>query len=208
MLVATGAGAFCTLAAWAERHADPGSAANLALRGPAFGLAIPLATYALVSVALGRARPEEAVGGAGLFGADRRTASLGALFATSLVSAFVGLLIAATTVLVAFARVDAATLMDTLTSAWIGALTGWAYAFFFGAASTVGRRGGGRFLALLADWLLGPMVGAGAVLFPRAHALNLLGAEPVMGLPQLASAGVLVGLATAAAGVTALRTRA
>ena len=207
LLVATGAGAFCTLAAWAERHADPAAAASFALRGPAFGLAIPLATYALVSLALGRARPEDAVGGAGVLGANRRTAAMGALIATSVVSAFVGLLTAATTVLIAYARVDAGTLMDTCTSAWIGGLTGWAYAFFFGAASTVGRRGGGRFFALLADWLLGPMVGVGAVLFPRAHALNLLGAEPVLGLPQMASAGVLVGLAVAAAGVMGLRTR-
>jgi len=205
-VIGGGAIIFCAIAAWAERYADSRTALNLALYGPTFGLAIPAASLVLVSVALSRSRLDYAVECISLLGANRRTAALGALLATSGIAALAGSLTAAVTVLVANARWDAASLHDAITCAWIGAMTAGVYVFFFGAASTVGKRGGGRILAFIADWLLGPMVGAGALVFPRSHALNLLGADPVLDLPQTSSYAILLALVLVYAAAAALRT--
>ncbi|HNT00335.1 MAG TPA: hypothetical protein PKL73_25455 [Polyangiaceae bacterium] len=207
LLIAATSGAFCTLAAWAERHADPASAASHALRGASFGLIIPLATLAVVTLVFQRHRPDDAVGCAAVLGANRRLIVVGALLATSIISAFLGLVIAALTVLVAFARIDALVVTDLLTSAWIGALSGLGYTWYFGAASTLGRRGGGRWLAWVFDWLFGSTLGVGATLFPKSHLLNLLGAEPVMGLTQKQSFAALLGIAFVSAAVLVARIR-
>lgn len=207
LLVTFGAVSFCTLAAWAERHAELSTAANNALRGPAFGLAIPIASLALVTLALGRKRLEDAVEPVATLGGGRRSAALGALLATSAVTALLGALTGATTAWIAYGRLDGSVLMDALTAAWIGALAGGVYAFYYGAASSVGKRGGGRLWALVADWLLGPLAGVAAVIFPRAHALNLLGATPVLDLPQVASTAILLGMAGLFAALASLRTQ-
>jgi len=210
-LIAGCAVAFCALAAFAcsrlERTAGQESAVSQALWFAAFGLVIPLASSALTAASLSRRRLQDAVECVGLLGADRRPAALGALLVTSLVSAATGMLAAAITVLVARAPWSAGAMHDVITSSWIGALTGCAYVFYFGAASTIGPRGGGRVFALVADWLLGPLVGSAAVVFPRAHALNLLGAAPVMELSQQASAGILIAMIAAYAALAVLRTR-
>jgi len=208
LFITLGAVAFCTLAAWAERHANATTAASNALRGPGFGLAIPLAVLSLVSVALARTRLGEAVEGVAVLGGNRRAAAVGALAGTSMIAALLGAVTAATTALIAYGHVDGATISDALTAGWIGGLTGAVYAFYFGAFSSVGKRGGGRTVGLLADLILGPLTGTAAVVFPRAHALNLLGAEPVLQLPQAASTAILAGLLGLFAVVAALRTRA
>ncbi|MFW5738821.1 MAG: hypothetical protein ACOC1F_00500 [Myxococcota bacterium] len=207
LLITLGAVVFATLAGWAERHANALTAAELALRGPAFGLAIPLASLAFVTVALARTRLDEAVGSVALIGGNRRAAAFGALGGTAVITAFVGLVTAALTTIVAYGDVTGAAVGDAWTAAWIGGLTGGVYAFYFGLSSGFGKRGGGRIVALLADLILGPLVGTAAVLFPRAHALNLLGADPVLALPQAASFAILVGMAGVFALSAALRTR-
>jgi hypothetical protein len=208
LFITLGAVSFCTLAAWAERHANATTAASNALRGAGFGLAIPLAVLSLVTVALARTRLEEAVDGVAILGGNRRAAVVGALAATSLIAALLGTVIATTTAMIAHNQIHGAMLSDAWTAAWIGGLTGAVYAFYFGAFSSVGKRGGGRIVGLLGDLILGPLTGTAAVLFPRAHALNLLGAAPVLELPQLASTAILAGMLGVFASVAMLRTRA
>ena len=205
--IAGGAITFGALGAWAERLADNATAANHALCGPAFGIAIPLTSFAMVSVALRRVRPDNAIENVASLGANRRAAVVGSMLATAAIAAAICLMIASVTSLVANSSWNADSSNDVFTSAWIGALTGGAYVFFFVAASTVGKTGGGRVFALLADWILGPMVGAGAVVFPRSHALNLLGAEPVMALSQRASSAILAAMVVVFAAIAAARTR-
>lgn len=207
LLITLAAVSFSTLAAWAERHVNAVQAADVALRGPAFGLAIPVAALSLVAVALRHARLNDAVASIATLGGDRRAAALGALAGTSVVTGLLGALAALATALVAHGQVSAASLFDAGTAAWIGGLTGWVYAFFYGAASSIGKRGGGRIALFLADLVLGPLVGMAAVVFPRAHGLNLLGASPVLDLPQVASTVILVLMACAFSAAAALRVR-
>lgn len=208
LFITLGSVSFCTLAAWAERHANAATAASNALRGPGFGLAIPLAVLSLVTVALARTRLDDAVGGVAILGGNRRAAVMGALAGTALIAALLGTVTATTTALIAHNQLQGATLSDAWTAAWIGGLTGAVYAFYFGAFSSVGKRGGGRIIGLLGDLILGPLTGTAAVLFPRAHALNLLGATPVLEMPQLASTAILAGMLGVFASVAILRTRA
>jgi ABC-type arginine/histidine transport system permease subunit len=95
---------------------------------------------------------------------------------------------------------------DAIASAWIGGLTACAYASLFFAGATVGVRGGGRWAALIFDFALGSTTGPFALLCPRAHAINLLGGEPVMMLSQTSSAGVLVLLSIGFGAIAIART--
>ena len=54
------------------------------------------------------------------------------------------------------------------------------YALYFGAASLLGKRGGGRKWALIIDFVLGAGSSALAAPWPRGHVRNLLGGEPVV----------------------------
>lgn len=97
---------------------------------------------------------------------------------------------------------------DAITSAYVGGLGGAAYACWFSCGATFGRRGGGRPIALVLDWLLGAHGGTAAVFAPRMHLRNLLGGEPPFQLPERVSALALLGLSVACVLVTARRVRA
>jgi hypothetical protein len=184
---------FGMLAAFAERKVAAGDAASRALQGPVFGLALPIAVLALVSAAMERRRVDDVMNAAGLFGASRRLAALGAAAGLALVAAMLGLMTAAASTLVAYGPPSAVSVTDAVTAGWIGALVAATYAALFMAASTFGARGGGRLVVLVADLLLGPLSSKAAALMPRAHGLNLLGAADVApGFSQRASFGVLV----------------
>ena len=62
-------------------------------------------------------------------------------------------------------------------------------------------------MAFVVDLLFGSMAGVAALPFPRAHALNLLGSEPVMVLPQSASMAALAALTLLYASIASWRTR-
>ena len=81
-------------------------------------------------------------------------------------------------------------------------LGGAAYAAFFAAGSSFGKRGGGRLVALVVDVALGGGHGAAALVVPRGHVRSLLGGEAVMAMPGRGSAlalVVMVGVFTALA---------
>lgn len=191
-LIAAAAVAFATIASVAERKVALGDAASRALQGPAFGLAIPIAVFALTSTALQRGRLDEAMGSLVLIGAGRRAAAIGAAAALSVAAALLGLVTASASALAAHGLFTGASIADAATAGWIGALVSIAYALLFAAASNFGARGGGRFAVLAIDLVIGPMSTRVASVLPRAHALNLLGAPDVApGFSQRASFAAL-----------------
>lgn len=208
LAIAAATVAFSTIASFAERKAAVADAASRALQGPAFGLAIPIGTLALVSTALARGRVDDAMQPAAMLGASRRVAALGAVAAVAIVAAMLGLLTGAASALAAHGPPTAASLTDAVAAGWIGALAGVTYTVLFMAASGFGVRGGWRVPALLVDLVFGPIMSPMAVLLPRAHALNLLGASDVAaGFGQPASSAALAVLALLFAGILTARVR-
>ncbi len=185
--------AVALVAGW-ERAQAPSVAADRALTGAAFGLALPLLAFYLVRQVTDRRRLDEAVLEVARHGASRHWAILGLVGTVAVVLAALGGSIAAVTVAVARGLGDPLLLGDLAISAWLGILGGAAYAGLLGLGASIGRRGGGRVASLALDWFLGTGTTALAAPWPRAHLRNLLGAEPVLGLPQGAAMAILVGL--------------
>lgn len=188
-----------------ERRAGPG-AADRALQGAAFGLVLPLLTYAAMERAMRQRRCDAAALELARHGADRRLCVLGLLAAAAAISAAAGGVIGLLAVAGARASADRAFAGDLVAAGWIGALGGAAYAAWFGLGSLLGRRGGGRLLALGLDWVLGAGVGVAALPWPRAHVRNLLGLEPLLGMPQWSASLVLGAIVVVGAGACASRT--
>jgi len=151
MGITAAAVAFAAIASYAERKAVVSDAASRALQGPGFGLALPIAAFAVLSCSLGRGRLEAGVSPAAALGAHRRLAALGALVGAAVVAAAIGALIACVTALAGHGPPSAASVSDALTSSWIGALTAACYTFYFGAGASFGAQGGGRVIALGLD---------------------------------------------------------
>ncbi|MBK8996362.1 MAG: hypothetical protein IPM35_11530 [Myxococcales bacterium] len=190
-----------------ERRAGSIVAADRALTGVALGFVLPLLAHGTVARALAGARLDAALGDIGRWGGDRRTGALGVALSLSLVLGLAGALIAALAVGVVRAPADPLLWRDTLTSAWIGALAGASYAGWFCLGSTLGKRGGGRGVVLIVDWIAGASAGAAALFWPRGHVRNLLGAEPVLAMPQWTATLALVVLGSAYVALSAWRVR-
>jgi hypothetical protein len=91
-----------------------------------------------------------------------------------------------------------------LPSASIALSGATAYVAWFCLAASFGKRGRWVWAPLLADFWLGDGGGAFAVIWPRAHLINLVGGDAVMGLPQRHSSVLLVAMALVLACVAAL----
>jgi hypothetical protein len=189
--------AVVALVAFFERRAAPSIAADRALGGVALGITLPLLCYAVVARVLGGQRLGAALSSLARHGGNRRQGAVGVVMVIAPVGAFAGAVLAALAVIVTRAPADPMLFADLGTSSWIGALAGVAYAAWFVFGSTVGRRGGGRFWTLVADWVLGVGATAAALPWPRGHVRNLLGAEPVLGMPEWSASVALVVLTTA-----------
>jgi hypothetical protein len=183
------------LVAFVERRALPLAAADRALTGVALGVVLPLLGYGTVARALDGRRLDQALASLARHGGNRRQAALGVVLVVTPLLAIAGALLAALAVIVTRAPADPLLLSDLRTSSWVGALAGTAYAAWFVLGSTVGRAGGGRIWALVADWVLGAGATAAALPWPRAHVRNLLGAAPVLGMPEW-SASLALGALT------------
>jgi hypothetical protein len=96
---------------------------------------------------------------------------------------------------------------DVLASAYAGALGGAAYAALFALGASFGRRGGGRMVLLVTDWVLGANSTALALLTPRGNLRNVLGGAPPWGLGERGSAIALLALAFVFAAAAVRRTR-
>ncbi|MDP9152364.1 MAG: hypothetical protein M3O36_20755, partial [Myxococcota bacterium] len=88
---------------------------------------------------------------------------------------------------------------DALASAYAGALGGAAYAGWFFMGASFGKRGGGRPMLLVLDWVLGASGGFAALITPRAHLRNVLGGAAPLAMSGQASSASLVAIAVACA---------
>ena len=197
---------FVALVAVAEKHAGLFGAADRALEGKVFGAILPLALFSVSARVFERTRLDAAAHPLARFGASRRAVGLGLIVASMLVCALLSAVVAASTAIVAHDPSAPPRAVDALTSAWIGGITGAAYAALFAFGSTFGARGGGRYWALFADFIMGSTGGFAALLVPRAHAQNLLGGAPPLLLGQPVSFGCLVFLAVAWSALSLART--
>lgn len=162
----------------------------------AFGaLVVPLLCYAIAGGALGAGSLSSAGGPAVMFGATPARA------AAITIAVIVGASVASCAVLgaavatVAHGSSDPPVAGDAIASAYASALGAAGYSSLFALGSTFGRRGGGRVVALVADWLLGANTTAVALVTPRAHLRNLLGGTPPAALGERWSAVGLLLLA-------------
>lgn len=185
-----------------QREATTAQAVDRALVA-IFDLVIPLATFALVSAAIGRQRLQDAVWPLARFGADRRAVALGVIAASAGVSAAIAAIATVLGIVAAHGPTSPPLLLDAVTSAWIAALTAAAYAAWLSLGATFLRFGAGRLAVLIADFFLGA-VGLVAWVMPRGLALNLLGLAATE-LPQRGASAALVVTALAAAALAALR---
>lgn len=174
----------------------------------AFGaLVVPLLAYAAVAAAVGGQSLIASVAPMVTFGASPwRAASVTVAFAVltaALPAALLGALVAG----VAHGVDDPPAARDALVSAYAGALGAAAYAGYFALGASFGKRGGGRAVLLVLDWVLGSNRTALALITPRGHLRNLLGGTPPYGLGERSSALALVAIAAACALVAIRRAR-
>jgi hypothetical protein len=194
------------MAAVARSEGAPNGADHV-LVGAFGALVVPLLAYAIVGGAIAGGSLRASVAPTVAFGAPpARSAAVTVVFAAltaACLSAGLGALLAA----LAHGVDDPPVARDALISAYAGALGGAAYAALFALGASFGRRGGGRAVLLIADWILGSNSTALALLTPRAHLRNVLGGAPPWGLGERGSAIALVALAVLFASVAVRRTR-
>ena len=181
--------------------------ADHVLVGPFGALALPFACYAVVGAGLGARSLSAAVAPVVAFGASGARAAAATVAVVACVCAAIGAALGAVVALLSHGIADPPAALDALASAYAGALGGLAYGAFFSFGASLGKRGGGRAVMLVVDWLFGAVGGAAGVLTPRAHLRNLLGGAPPVQLPERASAVALVVLAIAYALIAIRRAR-
>jgi hypothetical protein len=191
------------LVARLERSVLSAGAADRALIGVAFGIALPLFAYVVVARAAQGKRWEHALDVVARHGADRRISALGSMVTATAALALAGLLLGGLTAIVARGFGDPLWARDALSSASVGSVAGGCYGVWFALGSALGRNGSGRFWLLIADWLLGSGTTALALFWPRAHIRNLIGAPPVLGMSQ-GMAVACIGLLSAFCLIVAL----
>jgi hypothetical protein len=182
LVLASASAVVYALAALARQSG--GGAADSALEGPVFGLAVPVLAYLLSERACDAQRLDRSVDGLARYGTDRRAALLGVLL-TSAACMALGSMVLALAALFGSGSASASHFAsDVGMTLSIAALSGAVYALWLGAASLFGKRGGGRKWALILDFVLGAGRSVLAVPWPRGHARNLLGGAPVLALSQ------------------------
>ena len=186
-----------------DRRTSGSGAADSALEGPVFGLALPILAYLLIERACDAQRLDRSVDTVVRYGADRRAVMLGVLLTSASWLAVASALLTILALLGAHSLHDADLARDLRASASIALSSGAVYALYFCAASLFGKRGGGRKWALILDFVLGAGSSALAAPWPRAHTRNLLGGAPVLDMSQSAAwiALIVIGVASVALSV-------
>jgi hypothetical protein len=191
-------GAWCVLAlgfALAARSRGSANGADHVLVGAYGALILPLLAYTLVGAILGARSLVASTAPLVRFGAAPTRAAAVTVGVALAAGVAIGAVLAALVALLAHGSGDPPVAGDALASAYAGALGGAAYAAWFAMGASFGRRGGGRTVLLVADWVLGLGRGAVAVVTPRAHLRNLLGGAGPMEWSGRASAAALVVIA-------------
>jgi hypothetical protein len=204
------AGAWCALAlvlAEVTRRSGAAHGADHVLVDTYGALVVPLLAYALVGAAVASQSLRASTAPLVTFGAAPVRAAAAAIAVTAVLSALSCAILGVAVALIAHGSADPPRVHDALASAYAGALGGGAYASYFALGASFGKKGGGRSLFLVADWILGATTGAGALATPRAHLRSLLGGAPPLDLSERVSAMALVGLAVVYALVATRRSR-
>ncbi len=209
VLVSLLALAIAAMVALVERGYEPVGAATRVLT-VVFGLVVPLASFAVLSIATGRARIGETVWPLARHGLRSSHLALGLLLGVMVVAA--GLAVVTVELSLVLSRgadgygAGAAGLgRDALTSGWIAALGAAAYVAWFGLGAAFFRFGRGRWIPLVADFVLGAGAGYSAAVWPRAQLRNLIGGDGVLDLSQATSSVWLAGLIVVVTVLAALR---
>ncbi len=192
-------------AAIALQHGAHGSAD--ALQVVFAQIVLPLVSFSVVGALLGGDGLARSTRALVAFGATPADVALGTVIAAVASSAITSMILGSAVAALAHGSADPPLLRDVATSAWVAGLGGAAYAALFSFGAAFGRRGLGRSIALVADWLLGAGTSGVALITPRAHVRSLLGGEAVFGLSGRLSAAALVALVALFAGLAVARTR-
>jgi hypothetical protein len=195
-----GIGAWCILAlgfALTARRSGAAHGADRVLLEGYAAFALPLLSYALVGAALGARSMKASTASLVSFGASPSRAALAEVLVSAAGCAVAGSLLAAAVAALAHGAGDPPAVRDALTSAYAGCLGGLAYGSWYALGAGFGRRGGGRVVLLLVDFLASGDDGVMAMATPRAHVRSLLGGVPVMDFSGRASAVALAVMALA-----------
>lgn len=176
-----------------ERAAGRVGAADRALMGGAFGLALPLVCYFLVAQVTQNGSLREALLPLSRHGLDRAPLTLGLALPVAIAAASFAAVSSVLVVVVTRGFSDPQLLSDAFTSLWIGLVAGVAYTAAFVGASAYGRRGQGRSWLLAADFLLGAGDAFLAFPWPKGHVRALLGGDAVLGLSWSGALFTLLG---------------
>lgn len=190
--------------ALAVAAAARGEGSDGPLQGVFGGIVVPLLAYALASVALGGASLKAAISPWTRLGATRFDSLTAVFVAAGGASALAAGLLGG--VVVVLTRTTTSPSSDAFTTAWIAALGALAYAATFLAASSFGKRGGGRGFLLAYDFLLGASNGTAGTWTVRGHLRNLLGGTPPNEVSQRNSTVMLVVFVVLAVAIAMLRT--
>jgi len=190
-----------------ERAAGAIGAADRALAGGAFGIALPLVSYFLVARVCSGTSLREALLPLARHGLDRRALTLGLAVPPALMAAAFAAVSGVLVVFVTRSPSDPRLAADAFASLWIGLVAGVAYVAAFVGASALGRHGRGRLWLLAADFLLGAGDSFVALPWPKGHVRNLLGGSAVLELSQLAALAALLGTSFAILWLGTLRTQ-
>jgi hypothetical protein len=171
---------------------SPHGATDL-LAGMFASFILPFTVFAIVNAVLGRGGMRAATRGFVAIGADPVRAAVAttlvAMAVAGALTAIIGFAIAA----LAHGPADPPLLVDALVTAGVAGLGGAVYASFFCAGASLGQ-GNARGFVLAFDILFATGTPIG-ILFPRAHVMALMGAEPTLAISRRASSIVLVALA-------------
>ena len=196
--------AFAILVAVVERRHAGSHGADLVLPEIFGNIVVPFLVFALVGAVAASTSLRVALRPLTALGANGSRAAFATVFVVAMISA--ALCAALGAGLVPLAGSPAPIRSDVLASAWVSALGGASYACFFSLGATFGRRGTGRIVFLVVDWLVGSTEGL-ELLTPHAHLRNLLGGAPIAHVSQTVSTIVLAAIAVLCAAITARRAR-
>lgn len=196
--------AFAILVAVVERKHAGSHGADLVLPEIFGSIVIPFLVFALVGAVLTTTNVRVSLRPLTALGANGSHAALVTILVVALVSAILCAGLGAALVPLAGSPVPIRA--DVVASAWVSALGGASYACFFSLGATFGRKGIGRLVFLVVDWLVGSTDGVELVT-PHAHLRNLLGGAPIPHVSQTISVVVLASIALVCAAITARRAR-
>jgi hypothetical protein len=169
-----------------------GTGLRAALSVSFVGSALPFLSYAAISGIVGEKGLSATVWSFTLMGMPPRRAAFSLLAASLAMGALLGLVSSLLVAVLGHSAMDPPLARDLLTTAWVGALGGAAYAslFLLGASFL---RGAGRGVLLAVDWVLG---GSGffALFLPHGHLRSLFGGEAAFDVSQRVSSVALVVL--------------